>query len=242
MEILESDIVQIEAYLGDQISLEEARGLVENFDGKLELYQQAQGAIEQWGDDSLKASLKAGYAPASSRPLWPGRNLRILSVAAAIVILAGIFFWLRPKTEDFDADRYFAQYYAKPDAPTALVRGSNDRDSLLSLATDHYESGNYKACLETISTLEKTEDDALALRAYSYMQLDNWEEAEASMLEISEAFPAFSEIKWYLALVSLKLDDIGKAREHLGYLKANSREYGPKAEELLEDLPKNQAL
>lgn len=241
MEIREEDIMQIEAYLKDQISLEEARQQVEGFDEKLELYRQSLAAIETWSDKQLKEKLMASYQPAARRPLWASQTTRILSIAATIVVLLGLFFLLRPKPEGFDASRLFAASYEKPELPVSLVRGGNNADSLLREAAQLYELGRYEACLQATQELQADsladQNDLYALSAYAAMQLGKWPDAAASLSKISNAYPAYNESRWYLALVALKLEDIETSRNELSYLQANSREFGKRAEQLLKNLP-----
>ncbi|MCI4669011.1 MAG: hypothetical protein MRZ79_12830 [Bacteroidia bacterium] len=243
MEILEEDIARIEAYLQEELSLEDAREQVVAFDAKLATYEQSRLAINAWSEQQLKEQLKKSYEPATVIPFWANRRFQLMAIAAGIALLLGIFLWPKGSSSSFSTEEYLAQNYKKPESPLSNVRGDNLLDSLRTLAHTYYESGRYEACISTVNELNKVSDigddnEVLALLGYTYMETKKWPLAETYLLQVSPSYPEYNKVQWNLVLVFLRLEELELAKETLVFLQAKSKEYKNKASDLLDELPK----
>lgn len=224
----------IQDYLGNQLSGEE-RHRVENHLLDCPLCSDALEGLALLEED------RQGLKPAARIRRMPWR---FFAVAAAILALMVAVVWVFSGTSP--SGRLFAEYYEtyEDDLSVQMRNGGNARapeKQLLSGGLEAYISKSYSESIALLQPFVLDNPDHLVARYYlglSYMEEENWTEAETQLTAVRSAHLEYwEESTWYLALLYIKTDRKDEAREALqSLISARSGRYYEKAEKLLSKL------
>ncbi|MEM1318664.1 MAG: tetratricopeptide repeat protein [Bacteroidota bacterium] len=184
-------------------------------------------SIEAYGDRELKAKLKGIHRnihreePAAAPPRRIGRWL---AVAAAVLLLLALGYWLFPRSSS--PEQLYAQYYAPYDIPFTS-RGDNP-DRMLQEAADYFGQEGYAIALPLFRQLLQKEPQQPSLRfaeALCLLEMGKLPEAERSFKQVVQLPNPFylDHARWYLALIYLRQSQIYEARRELERLVRDSR-------------------
>lgn len=158
----------------------------------------------------------------------------IYAIAAAVVVLLGLLFILRPQS--LDANTLYAAHFERPSNPFTLMGG--DTKSLQLQAFQAYEQSDFQ---EAISLYQQVLKDSpqnaqvLYLLGVTYMEDDQPKKAiEIFDKVISEDKIYDEKAQWYKALAWLKANDSEKAKiQLLDIVNSEQHDYKKEAEALL---------
>ena len=239
----QEELARIEAYHAGQLSgkeLEDFLALYKSdpaFAEQVDLFQQAQDAIEALGQQQLKDAFRQQYQSNTQKvkPLWS----RWYVAAAAAIALLLIFFLVRNNSSTPSPEELYASYESFE--PLSLERGNSGIDSLFLIANGLYNEQQYEAAIPLLEKLLENED--FDRKAYAYLhlgiaQLKSGSEKAAvnSLQELDSDSSFYLQAQWNLALAFLKQENTEEAKKVLQILKTESRTYQKRAQELLEAL------
>ncbi len=164
---------------------------------------------------------------------------RPLSIAASIVVLIGLgWFIFNPERPDLQ-ELYSSNYDVYPNTVYTITRGDSI-NTLERRAFVAYESGEFEQAiilLEELSVSEKLDYLDFYL-GQSYLNTGQSDKAINSFLRVIENNSSFvSESRWYLSLTYLNLGDTDKAKLGLEDLITTGDYRKETAHELLKELP-----
>lgn len=231
------DITRIEAYLRGDLPAEELAGLQADaaFQEQVAAYQTARAAVDAFGDQHLRDSLRAAYLKGETTRV---RSLRAawITAAAAVVLILVMVFW--PRTAPAPGALY-AKYYA-PITPSVASRGDAPSDSLLQRAFSLYQEKAYSAA---IAVFEQALADSVShpglaqtCLAICWLETGNPLKAIALLEAVPSADSYYWDARWYLALAFLQQENLPASRNILSEVAGGSKRYGPRAAELLQAL------
>lgn len=191
-------------------------------------------AIAMEERNALKSRLQS-YEPESTTR---NRKPKYWMVAVVFLLFFGGLAWFQ--FQDPDHDNLFAAYYQTyPNTVAPTVRGRED-ESLKSQAFYSYDNSNYEESVKQFSLLYQQEqaDYALFYKALSLIELQQFEASLTvfNELELSGDSTFYPFVKWYKALVHLKL---GQETQALALLQTLANSENPQqgmARKLLSDL------
>lgn len=140
-----------------------------------------------------------------------------LSIAASLFLLALGGFAIYQYKYANHSNSVFAQFYQKPSWDNQ-TRG-DDSNTEYSTAIENYNQGLYQAAVPTFDSLLSSEEDDNQMRLYkgiAHLEMKQYQQAETELNTVrinSDRY--FEEASWYLALVSIKLDQKQEAIAHL---------------------------
>ena len=158
-------------------------------------------------------------------------------VAASIAVLVGLgSYFLLFNSSTSNEDLYDTYFYPYENIVAPIVR---DQGKLSKKAAvfSQYEQGNYKNAIDGFNQLStKDSIDIVTINFYkanAYLQLNEFEKAQNLFYQIVEIDDKEwkQESIWYLALISLKLDDVVAAKKYLQQLK-NQHQHTFKSKEV----------
>lgn len=161
----------------------------------------------------------------------------LLAAAASVILLiiAWQFVFQAPSS-----DKLFAQFYQPYEASFTQRDGSSDQ--LLNRAEFYYRNGNFKATLPVLDSIILNQPQNFQVKmakGICHLEEHELEEASRGFTEIiDQNVPLLvNQAKWYLALTSLKQNNLKKSELFLEQLATNpSADYNKEAKELLESL------
>lgn len=164
---------------------------------------------------------------------WAG----ITTVAASVLVLLGVLWWLNGQPLDNQAA--FAQYYeAYPNVVAPLTKGEeagSDRDRAFQL----YELGEYQQALSVFESLRQ-EEEKIFYQGLTYLALGRPQQA-APLLSLTSNNKTSSyrqAAQWYFALAALKMEKLEACRHKLKQIvQEEAHPYADLAAALLADLP-----
>ena len=239
----QEELARIEAYHAGQLSgkeLEEFQALYKSdpsFAEQVDLFQQAQDAIEALGQQQLKDAFRQQYQsnPQKVKPLW---SRWYVAAAAVIAILIAILLFQNNSSSLTPSELYAAYESFEP---LSLERGNSDIDSLFLIANGLYNEQQYEAAIPLLEQL--LEDEDFDRKAYAYLHLGiaqlksgKEEAAKNSLQALGSDSSFYLQAQWNLALAYLKQGNNEEAKRILEVLETESRTYKSKAQELLEAL------
>lgn len=167
---------------------------------------------------SLENSLSASKVPRKEF------NWRIAASIAVLIGFAGAFFlWNLAPSKDTIYSSYF-QPYNNVVAP--IVRDqANLSEKAKAFAL--YEQGSYRKAIDGFEVLSAKDSLSPATlnfyKANAYMQLQEFEKAKSLLQMVVDEHKEWkAESLWYLALISLKLEDIDTAKSYLNRLQQSN--------------------
>ncbi len=201
--------------------------LIESKEGKA-----AKSKLLQIGDTYHNENQKKKAGKPKNRVIY-----FLIATAAVIAFIFGIFV---VQGNESNTELY-AEYYDSKELPSFIGR-SDEESPFLSAAIEKFNGADYKASLMNFKTyVSETKEINPLLHIYTGIiqsELGNLEEAikELEMLENAKIEDS-SRALWYKALIYLKFDQGGKAKEVLSIITQNNSNYKYKeAKELLEKL------
>jgi len=167
-----------------------------------------------------------------------GFNWRIAaSVAVLIGLVSSFFLFNQTPSSDELYDDFFAPY-SNVVAPVVRDQVSLSKKAA---AFSEYERGNYEEAIEQLSLLTKEDSLKSTTRdfyiANAYLQLNQFEEAKKLLQQVVDQNKEWKdESTWYLALISLKMNNIDTSISYLKELQQNSDVFKSKVDSLLINL------
>lgn len=197
------------------------------YSGRKELHQK----MKEWDSELIDI-------PEKDTKVISIRNFKWYYIAASFILFmaAGIVIYTNL---DSGYEGLVADYYKPYDYIPNIQRGEKADENPMTSICLFYERSDYQATIQAIEDLDQDRrtPDLDMLLASSYQAIGNYEEAIKLYRELAEGNSKFDrDSKWYLALCYLSINDPDQARSILEKLKDLNSYYGPKAQNLLEDL------
>lgn len=163
----------------------------------------------------------------TKKNLWP-RRLRLLSVAAAFLLLVSLAWWRFGPTSAPEANDYLASYFEAP-APLA-ARFSPNTETNYQRAIDYYSNSDYQNAIPLLQTVaadigNPETQSARLLLGGAYLALGQPAQAVAPLQSISDESVFVQEKSWYLALAHLAVGAPEAAGDVLQAIAANDQHY-----------------
>ncbi len=234
------DITRLEAFLSGALPAPEIAALNNDpdFMQAVAAYQEARKAIDTWGEEDLRQSLKNSfYAIPEEAPVRDLRPFWLAAAVAASLTLLVIAFWPSPP---MSSEQLFAAYYETPH-PGVASRGNGASDSLLSVAITAYQEENFDVAIPDFQALVADSGFAqpgLARLHLAICLVETGKSSQAiSVLEkVTETDAYYWDARWYLALTWLLQGDVPACREVLVPVSKESQRFGKMATWLLKEL------
>ena len=161
-------------------------------------------------------------------------NWRIVSMAASVLLLVGVFAWLntRQSAGGFDSFEPYAMVLTqRSQADTAAM------DVLITRAVQQYESEEYQAAATSFAQLKAMDPSAVSFAFYegvSRLAVEQYDEAIAIFRQVLDTpdHLLIEQSRWYLGLALWKSGDEDGAREVFQAIGAGEFNYS-KAQKLL---------
>ena len=157
--------------------------------------------------------------------------------AASVIVVIGLGSYLGLlKDDNYSGGQAFVEYYT-PYGADMTVRGG-EQSTLFDSALKQYQAGDMTTAIESFKELgEENEELAGFFTALCYMEMGNVENAK-QQLQSTQKIAIFYEeqIKWYMALCHLKLEEYDQAELLLTQLQTSGNKYSSKAEEVLDKM------
>ena len=207
---------------------------------EVDIHQGVMGVAGDSGLQNLFGELEKAdqsFEHKSSAKVLKLNYRRLLSAAAAILLLLGALLWI------FDSEPSSEVLYATHFEPYIMVlnqRTGSEENVLLKQATSAYSEGNYSASADSFLQLAEDKPSNISYQFYSGISLlaaNKANEAIPILEEISRSGnPSFGEqSRWYLALAYLQTDDKVNAKNTLFEIKEGAFRY-QEAQEILSSL------
>ena len=166
----------------------------------------------------------------TGRKLWP------LGIAASLLLMAFLAYFLLSETKPISPLAVYESYYEifPADAETRSGKGSLE-------ALRYYEQGQYDAAIPLLEELSEDSGNALipVYLANAYLQINNPHQAiQALENRISSTDSTYSSqfFQWYLGLAWLKAGDQQQALVFFGQLAKKEGVYQKKSQEIIDKL------
>lgn len=173
----------------------------------------------------------------TTKTVKPLFNYKNFAIAASIALLMGWFGYNSFFGTDY-SNIYDTNFSTYPNTVYTITRGDIE-NTLEREAFVAYESRNYKTAIEKLDAipLEETKDYFNFYKGQAYLNLEDLVNAETFFTLVVQDNKSFvAESTWYLALISLKEENITEAKKHLENLVANYDYNKEKAQSLLKEL------
>ena len=160
-------------------------------------------------------------------------------IAASVILILGIGLLLISRSNDSEYDTLYASHYKLYPNTVFNITRSDTTSSTERKAFEAYQDGNMELAANYFKTL-KTSQRPEYINFYLgqvYLNKNSYADAiDYFNSSIHEDHYLEGESYWYLALASLKLGDIKKAKDHLTELTTNYSYMNEEAKLLLENL------
>lgn len=180
--------------------------------------------------DNSQVQNEVKVDPPRKTPLW------IYMIIAGILATAAYFSLVANTSEETNPPPplYMAYYYPDPGLPTTM--GHND-DFDFDQGMVDYKLGNYKKAIEQWERLSKENARVQYFLGAAYLADNDVLQATSYFNRIAKDELFYDRAQWYLALLSLKNDDIVSSQNHLNsILELGQSTYAQRARELLKEL------
>lgn len=186
--------------------------------------------------EEKKSGKEGGKGPdAKIIPLRRGAS-RIIAIAAsvAILVVAGWWFW-----SGRDRISLYGEYYNLP-AHEYLMRSADEVQPDINKAFTAFDDGDYEMAIPLMSSLfEQTRNpDFKFYEAVSYMELEEFQDANALFSVLVRISPGYTEARWYYALSLMESGENDLAVEQLEKVADSDHFRSDIARDLLRDLKK----
>lgn len=194
---------RIEAYLGEVMSPEEARSFEQDLQRDPQLakafdnYQRVQGVVERYLEEELRQKMDRW-----ERKGHRIRRLQPLAIAAALVLLLALAFWLfKPTSPQLSGPELAVQYY---EAPTSPEQQLGETEAVWQEAVADYNAGRYGVFIEKIESLDSLTAQMQYYLAHSYFQTKQYEAAIPLFATLAAGNSLFNRrAEWYEVLTRL---------------------------------------
>lgn len=157
--------------------------------------------------------------------------------AASVIVVVGLGSYLGLLSGSaYTGDQVFVEYYS-PYGTDMTIRGG-EQTSSFDNALERYQSGDMNAALAAFNELAiENEELAGFFTGLCYLEMGNTEDAKQQFIKTEKTAVFYEEqVKWYLALCHLKLEEYDQAELLLTQLMTGGNKYSKEAEEVLEKL------
>ncbi|MBK3518395.1 tetratricopeptide repeat protein [Carboxylicivirga marina] len=157
--------------------------------------------------------------------------------AASVIVVIGLGSYLGLlRDASYTGGQAFVEYYS-PYGTDMTVRGGEE-SSLFNRALESYQSGDIDAAIVSFKELShENEELAGFFTGLCYMEMGNLELAKSQLQSTQEIAIFYEEqIKWYLSLCHIKLEEYEPAELLLTQLQTSGNSYSTKAKELLDKI------
>lgn len=195
---------------------------------ELNSYQDIQAVLQNKANLKTKAFLQSKESKIVSIDRKPAPIFRWISMAASLLILAGIISFMFG-SENNGLDNLYAEYYSPyPNEYVKIERGDTQSTEAHQIFID-YSSGSYDKVVTAIDSYNKKHDDPKLdfYKAIALMGLDKHESSLKILKDLKNAdIEDFgNQIDWYIALNGLKLDKVKLSKEHLENILASNNTF-----------------
>ncbi len=153
MEGNENIFVLVEKHLSGAMTPDEAAAFQQQlqkdsgFAKEVELHLAARGAIQAASHRHLRTQFDAIYEAEAVKPI-PSKGLTLhhylLSAAAVLILMVGIFWLVKPSASPFDKNQFFAQHFTPETLGTTRGPfGVLEQDSVWGNSLELYQTGRY---------------------------------------------------------------------------------------------------
>lgn len=221
---------------------------------RIESYQAVDEQIElqfNQHENAKKQQLKRDWKntkhePTKVRPLAPRKRwLRMTGIAASLLLLIALTWWLLPSTKHNSPQILAQTYYQKTGHQgVSTFRSSaeqNPTDKTLEKASTAFQAKQYGQALDmlkAIPSIYPLYHQVLLLRGQCYFGLGNWAEAIQQFQAVIDAPEGGRKdlALWYQALTYLQQEEVERAKQNLENIVAERYPIAKEAEQLLETL------
>lgn len=201
--------------------------------------------------EAEKKKLKAKEkSPTQVRPLSsPSFSFSLGRKIAAIFVFASLLGLLYMGLQTLSKPSYpqLAQTYHQQTADKALsgistkMGAGNPTQEPLRIAKQQLKNNNLDASIQTLKTIDEKHIlyfDATLLRAITYFQKQEWQNAQQQFQRLLQDPQKRSEdtANWYLALIQLNQGNIDTTKQQLQHIISKHESYQTEAQELLSQL------
>jgi len=161
-------------------------------------------------------------------------------IILAALLASGIYYTVVTNTEeetktDIAPSLHMAYYYPDPGLPSKM--GDNGEFDFDRGMVD-YKLGHYKKAIEQWEKLSKGDAKTQYFLGAAYLADNNEDKAQSFFITLTEEDTFYDRAQWYLALISLKNNEIEASMFHLNtILEMNQSIYKDRARKLLSELP-----
>ncbi len=147
-------------------------------------------------------------------------NWRIAAAIIAIIGLSGYFIF---GNQSLSNDELYSKYYAPYENVIEPIVRDQVNLSKKAKVFSFYEQGAYKKAIEgfnQLTALDAIDVETITFyKANSYLQLKEFKKAKTLFSQVTKNEQWQTESLWYLALISIKLNDTDAALKYLQQLK-----------------------
>ena len=246
METSDAVVILIEKYLAGKLTLQESADFEESyqndaeFAAEVDAYKEARKAIDVFAEQEMKAQFKKRFYESDSvkkRPLFVRRSYLMAAIISLLVLTVAALIYLNQPTSP--QELYAANYQKENLAWTRSIEGDS---AIIAFeqANRLYNQGQYDAAIPILENILADPDFsrrpfALLHLGLSQLEAGNEQDAINALSSVPEDSPFSWKAKWYMALVQLKQGNISAAKTLLEQV-SDSKEYGDRAREILDDL------
>ena len=157
--------------------------------------------------------------------------------AASVIVVIGLGSYLGLLRDNhYSGSQVFIDYYS-PYGSDMTVRGG-EQSSVFDVAMEKYQAGDMNGAIASFNEIyDENQELAGFFTGLCYMELGDIETAKLK-LEATKEIAIFYEeqVKWYLALCHLKLEEFKEAELLLVQIQTGGNKYSQSAKELLEKI------
>ena len=245
----------IEAYLSNALDQEARRAFEAKLQAdpqlaeELQLHKEMAEALEDEATFSLESTLleireemeeEEEAAPKTTGKVVPlHKRYRLLSIAAAVLILVGFFYVVQ--TGDSNRDLYTDYFEDYPNYITARSGAVSEEEAILNSSIQQYSEEEFEAALigfQQLLSANPEQYDILFYAGMCQIQLEQLAAAKTTFQRVIQQGDNnyVDPAQWYLALAQLRSDDIDGAKSTLTTIIKNKGPLWEKATSLQSDL------
>jgi len=234
-------IKQLEAYLANKLSPEEAKTFERELQNDPELaqmhreYQLAMDTVDQALADEIRSELNQ---PAAKSTFFNRNRYAIRGAVAAIIVLAILYVVvLAPGGKNsYSSPQALAQStYSLPENPQQTM---GDSEENWAAGSRHFEKGEYQQAIQDWEQIQDPNAEQMYYQAHAYYKAGDYDQAISLFLLLTKGSSAYSfQADWYLALSYLTSGKTSHGKQKLEEIIQNpDHPYGNSASEMLEAL------
>ena len=163
------------------------------------------------------------------------RILPFISGIAASLLILFLYNGLN-QTSDIQNNSIIMETFNQKITHPGLTKGAQSADDLRISAITAFNSQDFQEAIHAFNGIENATNEDLYYKAMSSFYLEDFQKANQelqALLDIESSF--YQEVRWFLAISEIKLNDLSAAKLLLNEIKANEWNY-EKSQELLKSL------